>query len=253
MAKRSQQAEKRVVLVTGSGRPRVGNAVLRDLGQAGYATAVHYYSSEASARKTVAELDAAGVDAAAFQADVANEGDVDRMFAEVIERFGRLDVLVTTASIWSSHPLADITADEVRKSFNVNTLGTFLCARRAGLIMAEQETGGVIITFGDWAIERPYRDYAAYFAAKGAIPTLTRVLAVELGHLNPCVRVNCILPGPVMSPSGLTARELRARADSTLVKMADRPEVVSHAIRFLIENPFITGVCLPVDGGRLIA
>ena len=84
--------------------------------------------------------------------------------------FGRLDVLVTAAAVWERKPLEEFTAADVRRQFEINTLGTLLCCRRGGLIMAGQPEGGAIVTIGDWAVARPYPDYAAYFASKGAIP-----------------------------------------------------------------------------------
>jgi pteridine reductase len=118
--------------------------------------------------------------------------------------------------------------------------------------MTEQPEGGAIVTIGDWAIERPYLDHSAYFLSKGAIPTLTRTLAVELAHRNPRVRVNCIHPGPVMFPPDSSEEERQEMVDSTLVKRANCPDSVCRAVRFFLENDFVTGVCLPVDGGRTI-
>lgn len=242
----------KVALITGSGRRRVGNVVARGLARQGYAIGLHYHRSAESARETAAELAAGGTDCAVFGADVGDEAAVDRMFAELLDHWGRLDVLVTTASIWETIPLEQVTAADVRRHFDANTLGTFLCARRAGLIMAGQPEGGAIITIGDWAIERPYLDHSAYFVAKGALPTLTRVLAVELAHRHPRVRVNCIHPGPVMFPSDASAEERQEMIASTLVQTADDPDSIVQAVQFLIENPFVTGICLPVDGGRTI-
>ncbi len=246
------QDRPKTALVTGSGRKRVGNVVARALADWGYRVAIHYHSSGESAERTVAEIEAQGGEALAVQADVADESQVDRMFERVLERFERLDVLVTTASIWRTISLEDVTAEDVRRSFDINTLGTFLCCRRGGLIMAGQPEGGSIVTFGDWAIERPYTDHAAYFTAKGSIPTLTRMFAVELAQKNSRVRVNCIHPGPVMFPDGMSDEEREAVRNATLVEGADCPENVSRTVRFFIENPFVTGTCLPVDGGRTI-
>jgi len=110
-----------------------------------------------------------------------------------------------------------------------------------------------MVTLGDWAVERPYLGYAAYFPSKGAIPAMTRSLAVELARRNPAIRVNCILPGPVMLPPDLSSEERREAIAGTLVRREGRPEHVAHAVLFLVENDFVTGVCLPVDGGRTIA
>jgi pteridine reductase len=243
---------KPVALITGSGRPRIGNRIARALGERGYRIALHYHSSEEEAQAALHQFRELGIEAEAFRADVSQETDVDRMFESLHDRFGRLDVLVTTASIWNAKKLEDLSAEDLRLNFEINTLGTFLCVRRAGLMMAEQESGGTVVTIGDWAIERPYPNHAAYFVSKGAIPTLTKTMAVELAARNPRVRVNCIHPGPVMTPPGLNEQERQARIDATLVKQADDPETMVKAVLYFIESPFVTGVCLPVDGGRTI-
>lgn len=242
----------KVALISGSGRRRVGSVVALTLARAGFDIAVHYHQSNQAAQEVVQLVQAAGSQCDAFQADVAAEAEVERMFGAVLSRFGRLDVLVTAAAIWESIPLESTTADDMLRSFRVNTLGTFLCARRAGLIMASQAEGGCIVTIGDWAVQRPYLNHAAYFASKGAIESLTRALAVELAHKNPKVRVNCVHPGPVMFPPGASEAERRMLVESTLVKDGDCPESIGRAVMFLVEEPFVTGVCLPVDGGRSI-
>jgi pteridine reductase len=84
------------------------------------------------------------------------------------------------------------------------------------------------------------------------VPALTRALAVELGVRNPRVRVNCILPGPVMLPPDLPEAERQQAIGATLVRQEGRPEHVAQAVLFLIADDFVTGVCLPVDGGRTI-
>ncbi len=242
----------RVALITGGGKYRVGNVVARALAARGFRIGLNYNRSAQEARDTVVSLKEQGVVAQAFQADVAVEAEVERLFREALECFGRLDVLVTAAAIWEPKTLEEVTAEDVRRHFEVNALGTFLCARRAGLIMAGQPEGGAIVTLGDWAVARPYPGYAAYFPSKGAVPAITRSLAVELASRNPAVRVNCILPGPVMLPPDLPSEERRQAVAGTLVRREGRPEHVAHAVVFLVENDFVTGVCLPVDGGRTL-
>ena len=243
----------KVALITGSGKRRVGNAIAEALAKRGYAIALHYNRSAEEARQSVSQLRQLGIPAEAFQADISREDEVDRLFEQVQKIFGRLDVLVTTAAIWESKALEEVTADDVRRHFEINTLGTFLCCQRAGKIMVKQAEGGVIVTIGDWAVSRPYPHYAAYFSSKGAIPTITRTFAVELARRNPAVRVNCILPGPVMLPEDLAEHEVKGAIAGTLLKRAGRPENIAQAVVFLVENDYVTGVCLPVDGGRTIA
>ncbi|MFZ1935125.1 MAG: SDR family oxidoreductase [Thermoguttaceae bacterium] len=243
----------KVALITGSGKHRIGNVVALALADRGYHIAIHYHHSAEEARQTVAEIERKGARAAAFRGDVADETDVARLFEETLTAFGRLDVLVAAAGVWQPKPLEDVTAEDVRRQFGVNTLGTFLCCQRAGLIMAGQAEGGAIVTLGDWATARPYPGYAAYFVSKGAVPTLTRALAVELAQRNRLVRVNCIEPGPVMVPEDVSEHEVKGSIAGTLLKRLGQPENIAEAVVFLVENDYITGICLPVDGGRTIA
>src|SRR5579859_5402740 len=183
---------KRVALVTGSGKKRVGWHVADALAGRGYDIAVHYRTSAKEAAETVEHLRGRGVEAVAFQADLSDEQAIRGLFRAAVDRFGRLDVLVNCAAVYRAKRLEEVTAADLRHNFDANLLGTFLCAQQAGLAMVRQPEGGCIVNLGDWAVVRPYGGYAAYFASKGSIPTLTRTLAVELGSRNPSVRVNCI-------------------------------------------------------------
>jgi pteridine reductase len=242
--------ETRVALVTGSGRRRVGWFVADALSRGGYRIVLHYRTAQTEAEQALVELRARGVETMAVRADLAHEEEVKALFGEIRDRFGRLDVVVNSAAIWERKRLEEVTAADVRAHFDSNVLGTFLCSREAGQMMVAQPEGGCIINMGDWAEARPYLNHAAYFASKGCIPTLTRCLAVELGVRNPRVRVNCVLPGPVMLPSDLSEDERQEAIGATLVKREGRPENIAQAILALVENDFITGACLPVDGGR---
>lgn len=243
----------RVALVTGAGAPRIGNCVARMLAASGYRVVLHAHRSVAAAEETALELRRAGAEAEVVAADLTEEQAVREMASRARAFFGRIDALVNCAAIWNSKPLEDVTADDVRRHFDANALSTFLCCQHVGLTMAAQPEGGAIVNLGDWAVARPYLNYAAYFPSKGAIPTLTRMFAVELAHRNPRIRVNAVLPGPAMLPENLPEAERHAAIAGTLLKRAGAPEHVAHAVRFLLENDFVTGVCLPVDGGRTIA
>jgi pteridine reductase len=245
-------SEGPAALVTGSGKRRVGWHVAQALADRGYRLAIHYHRSAEEARQTVDQLRQRGVDAEAFAADLTDQQAVAALIAGVCDRFGRIDVLVNCAAIWQRKRLEDVSAADVRQNFDTNTLATFLCCQHAGLVMVGQAEGGAIVNLGDWATVRPYLHYAAYFPSKGAIATLTRTMAVELGTRNPLVRVNCVLPGPVMLPADLPEEERNEAIRGTLVKREGQPQHVASAVLHLIDNDFLTGVCLPVDGGRSI-
>lgn len=245
-------AEERPVAIVTGGARRVGRALVEDLARRGYRLVVHAHESLADAERLAADLSANGKPAIALVADLGQPVAVEAMIAAAQRQYGRIDALVNCAAIWLRKPLEEVTPDDVRRHFEINTLGTFLCCQHVGLIMTRQSTGGAIVNIGDWATVRPYVDYSAYFPSKGAIPTLTRTLAVELARRNPRVRVNAILPGPVLLPDDMSPSERAASIAGTLLQREGTPQDVARAVAFLLESDFVTGVCLPVDGGRSI-
>ena len=243
---------QRTVLITGCGRKRLGHVIAQHLAKQGWNIAVHFHRSHDQAKDNAASYRQSGVRAETFQADVSEEADVRQMVADVVTTFSTIDALVTTASIWHAIPLDQVTGRDVLRSFQVNTLGTFLCCQQVGLQMTQQSTGGSIITIADSLNEHPYVDHAAYFTAKGSIPTLTKAMAVELASRNRQVRVNAIAPGPVMFPGDMSAEEARRTRESTLSHVADDPESVARTVEFLIDTPMVNGAVIPVDAGRNI-
>lgn len=242
---------RKVALVTGSGKKRVGYHVARALAARGFALVIHYHTSATDAAETAEEFSRShGVPVHTVRADLGIETDVTAMVDGALAKFGRIDVLVNSAAIWYRTPLEQVTAADVRAHFEANTLGTFLTCQQAGLAMVKQSEGGCIVNLGDWADARPYTGYAAYFPSKAAIPGLTRVFAVELGTRNPKVRVNAVLPGPVMLPPDLSESEKAASIASTLLQREGSPEHVARAVLHFVDNDFVTGACLQVDGGR---
>jgi pteridine reductase len=243
---------RKVALVTGSGKKRVGWHVAVALAERGFSLALHYRTSLAESAESAAAFQQRGIEVLSVQADLADEASVKNLVGKVSAHFGRIDVLVNCAAVWQRKQLEQVTAADVRSQFEVNTLGTFLCCQHTGLAMVKQSDGGLIVNIGDWAEARPYRDYAAYFASKGSIGTITRCFAVELASRNPKIRVNCILPGPVMLPPDLPEREKEQAIRATLVQREGSPRNIAQAVLSFLDNDFVTGVCLPVDGGRTI-
>ena len=246
----THQEPPRTALITGCGRKRVGHVIATHLANLGYNIAVHYHRSKDEAQQNADEYRDLGANAKLFQADVTDEAQVKQLVDDVNQAFTSIDVLVTTSSIWRSIPLEQLTSKQVLESFQVNTLGTFLCCQHVGLLMTRQTRGGNVITIGDSLIDHPYLDHAAYFTAKGAIETLTKSFAVELAHRNPKVRVNCIAPGPVMFPDDMDAKAQQRVIASTLTQVANDPNSVAKAVEFLLSASMITGTTISVDSGR---
>ena len=239
-------------LIIGAGRKRVGYHVALHLAKKGFRTFLHYRSDHTERQEIDSELRALGAEPVWFQADLSKEDQVKRIFTELDTHTSQLDAMVHTAAIWKPVPWRETKASDIEEHFRANTLGVILPAIECGKRMANQKTGGAITLVGDWAISRPYKNYLAYFASKGSIPTLTRVLAVEFGSENPNIRVNCVEPGPVMLPEDMPIQEKDEAIQATLVQREGSPENVAQAVWSLMENSFVTGVCLPVDGGRSI-
>ena len=238
----------KTVLITGT--KRVGQTVAKKLSLSGANIAAHYNSSASEAESLVNELTANGAKAISVKADITKSDEVNSMIETVTNEFGSLDVLVTMASYFKPTAYSEITEENWDFQMSVDLKGTWLCAKAASEIMLKQG-GGKIITFGDWAANRPYKNYLPYFVAKGGVMTMTKVLAVEL---TPTIQVNCILPGPILLPEGYSEEQTKKIADSTLVKRIGSPDDIADTVQFLIEgSDFITGALIPVEGGRLLA
>ena len=242
-----------VALITGSGAPRVGRVIAKHLLDLGCCIALHAHRSITEAEATAREWSqSTGREVLVTHGSLADDDIAVQMVQQIQRAFGRLDIVVNSAAIWAPKPLEEVTSHDLREYFQINAVGSFNLARAAGLQMVTQPSGGCIVNIGDWATVRPYLDHAAYFPSKGSIEVMTRSLAVELASRNRNVRVNCVLPGPVLLTDEVTNDEKQRLEQSTLVGRVGSPEAIAHAVQFLCENDFVTGVCLPVDGGRSI-
>lgn len=240
-----------VALVTGSAK-RVGRVIAQHLADCGYRIAVHANTSMDEARTFADSLKEQGAEANAFQADLSSEASIKDMVDKVHFYFGRIDVLINSASIFFPTPLDEFSLDDAESLFRVNTFAPLNCSRFVAQRMQEQATGGAIVNIADWSVERPAMGFSAYIASKGALVTLTKSLAIDLAAKNSSIRVNAVLPGQVLLPEGSSDAKRQAAIDATLVKRMGEPEDVAQAVQFLVESPFVTGVCLPVDGGRTV-
>jgi pteridine reductase len=237
--------EDKVALVTG-GAIRVGRAIALALADADADVVVNYNTSADAARTTAAEIEARGRQALIYRADVSRADQVQALVEAAVARFGRLDVLVNSASLWRRTPWAELDEAAWDQLLDIDLKGPFLCAKSAAPHLAAHHDGAIvnIVDLSAWA---PFPNYMPHSAAKAGLLNLTYALAIELA---PGVRVNAIAPGPVLPPPNFTEKQLGATARRTLLGRWGTPEDVAQAVVFLARASYITGAVLPVDGGE---
>ncbi|MFH1279321.1 MAG: SDR family oxidoreductase [Candidatus Eisenbacteria bacterium] len=233
----------RVVLVTGAAK-RIGRAIALDLAGRGARVAVHYGRSKVEAEET-ARL--AGNGARPFGADLRSTKEIRCLAEEVYRSMGRIDFLVNNAALFGRTPFLETTEEQWDRFHDVNLKAAFFLTQSVARAMKE----GAVVNIADTCGVNLWLGYLAYGASKAGLVGLTRGLARALA---PKIRVNAVLPGPMLPPEGEGELETLDEAVSkTLLKRPGRPEDIASAVRFLLESPYITGAVLPVDGGRLAA
>ena len=235
----------KVALVTG-GAIRVGRAIALGLADAGADIVLNYHSSNAAAMETAAVIEARGQKALPVRADVSQVQQVQALIASAIVRFGRLDLLVNSASVWRRTPWAELDEAAWDQLLDTDLKGAFLCARAAAPHLAAH-ADGAIVNIVDLSAFVPFPNMLPHSVAKAGLLNMTYALAMELA---PAVRVNAVAPGPVLPPPDFDAQQIAATARRTLLGRWGRPEDVAEAVVFLARASYITGVVLPVDGGE---
>jgi pteridine reductase len=236
----------RVALVTGAGR-RLGRAIAVGLARHGARVGVHYNSSADGARAVVEEIRAAGGDAQAFGADLADVTTAAPLLDRVAERWGALDILVNSAGIMLRTPVGSVTPAEWDQIFAVNLRAPFFMAQAAAPRMAER--GGVIINIADLAALETWSAYVPHGISKAGVVQMTRGLAHALA---PRVRVNAVAPGAVLLPAEWDRTAAERLAATTPLRRLGTPDDVVQAVVYLIEADYVTGETLVVDGGRRV-
>jgi pteridine reductase len=181
-------------------------------------------------------------------ADVRRRSEVARLVQRTRQALGPIDLLVVNAGVFRRTPLEKTAEKDWRFHIETNLEGAFWCAQRVGLEMARR--GGAIVLIADVAGLRPWPAYLPYSISKAGVVALTQGLAIRLA---PRVRVNAVAPGPVLPPEDDSAAEAARAAAQTLLKRLGTAEDVAEAVVYLATAPYVTGVVLPVDGGRHLA
>ena len=244
-----ESLDGKVVLVTG-GAKRVGAAIVRRLHGAGARVALHYRGSEADAVRLEAELLAARAGSAArLRRDLLEPNAAEALVAAVIERFGRLDLLVNNASIFYPGKIGKIEPRHWDELVGSNLRAPLFVSQAAAPHL--KQARGAIVNITDIHAERPLKGFALYSVAKAGLAALTRSLALELA---PEVRVNAVAPGAIAWPEdGKFDNPERQRIIATTpLGRVGSPQDIAQAVHFLASAPFVTGQTLAVDGGRSV-
>jgi NAD(P)-dependent dehydrogenase (short-subunit alcohol dehydrogenase family) len=237
-------------LITGG--KRIGAAVARALAASGMDVAVSYNSSQAEAEAVAADVQAAGRRAYISRANLGNPDECRAVVDGAATAFGRLDVLINMASVYTAVPIDQTDEHVWHAAMDIDLRAAFLCAR-AAIPHMRRAGGGRIINFSDWvaASGRPrYPGYLPYDVAKAGAIALTEALALEVASDQ--ILVNAIAPGPIMPPPGTTDEEMKAVELATPLGRWGGAEAIVRAVLFLVDTDFVTGETIRVDGGRHI-
>jgi pteridine reductase len=233
-----------IALVTG-GAIRVGRAISLGLAKSGYNLVINYRSSHTAARELQERVRSMGRRVVLAPGDVSHAADVDGIAATVEQEFGRLDVLVNSASLFRARSLLEVDEAEWDRVMGVNLKGPFLMVRELARLL--RTSRGTVVNIVDLSALRPWDDFPHHSVAKAGLLHLTRVMARVLA---PEVRVNAVAPGNVLAPEGFSERWLEEDRRRTPLQREGTPEDVVRTVLFLVRSPFITGEVIVVDGGR---
>jgi 3-oxoacyl-[acyl-carrier protein] reductase len=241
----------KVAVVTGSSKG-IGASIAKHLAAEGASVVVNYSSSKSDADRVVAEITAKGGKAVAVKANVAKRAEVVHLFAETKKAFGRLDILVNNAGVYEFAPLEEITEDHFHKLFDLNVLGLIFATQEAVKLFGT--SGGSVINISSVVSTYAPATTSVYSATKGAVDTVTRSLAKELGPRN--IRVNSINPGMVdtegVRSAGISDGEFRKSVEAqTPLGRIGQPQDIAPAAVFLAsaDSSWITGETLYISGG----
>lgn len=242
-------------LVTGASGG-IGRAIAIELARQGADVAINDLNIGADAKETAAAIEAHGRRALLCQANVSKDGEVREMFRQILDAFGRIDILVNNVGITRFIPYDDLDGvleEDWDDLFAVNVKGSFFCAREAARSMKEHG-GGDIVNISSLAGTTTIGSSIPYAVSKIGVIQLTRCLAVTLA---PSIKVNCVAPGPVKDTRWNEGRGdpeeiAKANARNLPLQRVNTPQDIADSVLYLILSATSTGVVLPVDCGKSV-
>lgn len=241
--------DKKVALVTGGSRG-IGRACALELGKAGYDVVINYAGNAEAAAKTVEDIKALGVNAEAYKFDVSNKEEVDNAIAEIIERYGRIDVLVNNAGITRDDLFIRMNEDKWTAVINTNLNSAYYVSKPVVKLMMKQRSGSIVSTT---SVVGLYGNpgQANYSAAKAGLVGFTKSLAKELGVRG--IRVNAVAPGFIATDMTKDLGNTDEYMKMIPLKRMGQAEDIAKAVKFLaVDADYVTGQVLQVDGGLII-
>lgn len=235
----------RTVLVTG-GAHRVGKAIALTLAKMGAAQIVFTFNaSEDAAEKTAQEIRSLGCEVLAIHCNQSEPQQIDAAIELICQKFGRLDVLVNSASILSEAEFFDVTPETWDQVMNVNARGPFFFMQKAARLMMAGD-GGVIINIIDESVVKTVLNWVHHGASKAVLWNITRTGSLALA---PKIRVNAVLPGAVMKPPDISDEQWDGLEAKIPLRKLGSAEDVCQAVAYLVKADFVTGQMIVVDGG----
>ena len=231
-----------LALITG-GSKRIGISMTLTLAGMGYDIALHYNKSRKDALAARKQIREKGVECEIFKADLADPSHAAGLIKEINKSMKGLSMLVNNAAVFYEKPFLDVKEKDFDREFNINFKSPFFLSKH----FAETVSGGMIINLLDSRVSKVHTAHFVYNLTKNALMHLTLMLAKELG---PKIRVNAICPGPILPADGEDMALLRKIASKTPLKKTGDTVYIDSALKYLVENKFITGEMLFVDGGQ---
>ena len=237
-----------VVLVTGSSRG-IGAATIKEFASHGYDVVINYRVSSNEAYQLQQEIQKYNVKSMVVKCDISNEEDVKNMVDQVMRSYGTIDVLVNNAGVAKDTTLEDQSAEDFKRTLNVNVVGTFLVSKYFGKIMFDNKKGSIINISSTNGIDTTYPESIDYDASKAGVISLTRNLAKAFA---PYVRVNTICPGWVNTKmnENLDEEFKKREIDKILLGRFAEPEEIASVIYSVATSKYINDAIIRVDGGE---
>ncbi len=239
---------KKVCFMTGASG-MLGSEIALALAGRGYTLFFTWHSSEESASALLEKIRWISPESQMVQCDVSKTADIAIAFAAFLQKFDRLDLLMASASNFFSTPLPEVTEEEWDSLVDTNLKGTFFTMQGAARIMQKQPFISRIITMTDISADLVWRNFAPYSVSKTGIQHLTRIFAKKFA---PTILVNSVAPGTVTLNSGKEMDPEEAMIKKIALRRLGDPLDIVKTILFLLENDYITGQVINVEGGRLL-